>query len=77
LLLQKEVEKEVQEGEHDVVCLSAEVADVERSLMSVFNALQHFLVVSICFAFCSGSIHCTVHYTVAWVLLICNLLLQF
>ena len=48
-----------------------------HSLMSVFNALQHFLVVSICFAFCSGSIHCTVHYTVAWVLLICNLLLQF
>jgi len=29
------VEKEVQEGEHDVVCLSAEVADVERSLTDV------------------------------------------
>jgi len=32
------MEQEVQEAEHDVECLSAEVADVERLLMSIFSA---------------------------------------
>jgi len=46
LLLQQAMEKELEEAEHDVNCLSAAVEDDERLLNSVSNACQQ-LVISI------------------------------